>query len=99
MTPDVMNVRVHYASASQANEWAGNDRTEEMGERECVDDNACLKSKPGWASFTCPSGLRWCDSYAEDMACCPLTCGKCATTKARQYMPTTRNITTTTTVL
>jgi hypothetical protein len=47
---------------------------------QCVDDDACLQAKPAWgASYTCAGSAQYCVSaaYANDMACCPESCGKC----------------------
>jgi len=44
----------------------------------CADDDACLQDKPNWgSSYTCSGSTQWCSSYANDMACCPVSCSTC----------------------
>jgi hypothetical protein len=48
---------------------------------QCVDDDACLQNSPDirWSSYTCAGSIQYCISlaYADVMACCPESCGKC----------------------
>jgi hypothetical protein len=45
----------------------------------CVDDTACLQAINGWGDYTCDNSEsdRYCVEYANEMECCPVTCGAC----------------------
>jgi len=48
----------------------------------CSDDDACLKAKPMWSTYTCSRGASYCTSstasYKKDMTeCCRRTCNLC----------------------
>ena len=56
-----------------------NETTKSAG---CSDDDACLHEKWG-SAYTCADSIRYCESYVEDMRCCPKSCQKCPPEGAR----------------
>jgi hypothetical protein len=73
------------ATSSSGNPNRRRRRSTSLDGARCKDNDACLQAlRRRWNHYTCSASTQWCTSHANDMKCCPESCGKCTPTEGKK---------------